>query len=230
MSGFQNTRADCPGIPGHESDLQMFAVGREHQLDHLDVVTAFLNPIVDDDNLFMKLPTGFMNTESKLNGADTARLYKALYGLKTAPRLWFEHITMFLTSFGFQPYYSDSNLFKLNGLFLVLYVDDMVLSFHAATPEDAELVARLKTALQETYHISNLGNLRKFLGIYFVHAPDIVALHQLPYIQTLVKDHPDAPAISMLMPLDRDVKLWGASGGELEADKEIYGQWIGRLG
>jgi len=54
-------------------------------IDHLDVVTASLNPEVDEDDSYMTLPEG---CPEGLNApAIVVRLKKALYGLKQAPRL-----------------------------------------------------------------------------------------------------------------------------------------------
>jgi len=54
-------------------------------MDHLDVVTAVLNPEIDDDDIYMTLPEGW---PEGLNAPKIiVRLRKALYGLKHAPRL-----------------------------------------------------------------------------------------------------------------------------------------------
>jgi hypothetical protein len=72
------------------------------QIDHLDVVTAFLNPALDSD-VYMQLPT-----ESNWLDPDLAqrtpyvKLLKALYGLKQAPKLWHDEINGFLLSLGFR--------------------------------------------------------------------------------------------------------------------------------
>jgi hypothetical protein len=55
-------------------------------IDHLDVVTAFLDPEVDDDDIYMTLPEGW--PEGLTAPTIVIRLKKALYGLKQAPRLW----------------------------------------------------------------------------------------------------------------------------------------------
>ena len=62
----------------------MIAEAAQHDLlfDHLDVVTVFLNPAIDDD-VYMVLPKGIPGAGT------TVKLKKALYGLKTAPRLWY---------------------------------------------------------------------------------------------------------------------------------------------
>jgi hypothetical protein len=206
-----------------------FAAAHNHKIDHLDVVTAFLNPEVDDENILMKLPPGFTDPNNHLNGTDTVRLFKALYGLKTAPRLWYEHITKFLLNFSFKAMHSDSNLFKTKSLLLLLYVDDMALSHDTMTPAEIDHANKLKKALSDEFQISDLGTIRKFLGVHFIHADNAIALHQIPYIESIVKDHPDAPTIAMLTPLDKDVKLWGVSGEESEADVTQYAKLIGRF-
>jgi hypothetical protein len=54
-------------------------------IDHLDVVTAFLNPKVDDDDIYMILPEGW--TEGLNTPSIIVRQKKVLHGLKQAPRL-----------------------------------------------------------------------------------------------------------------------------------------------
>jgi len=54
-------------------------------MEHLDVVTTFLNPKIYDDDIYMTLPEGWPK------GLNTPKIIvsyrKALYGLKQAPRL-----------------------------------------------------------------------------------------------------------------------------------------------
>jgi len=59
-------------------------------IDHMDVVTAFLNPPVEED-IYMNVPEGIEWLEplfSTENGL-ICKLKKSLYGLKQAPRLWY---------------------------------------------------------------------------------------------------------------------------------------------
>jgi hypothetical protein len=59
------------------------------KVHHLDVVTAFLNPKIDNDNIYMDLPDGMdWVDEQTLQGAKV-RLLKALYSLKQSLRLWY---------------------------------------------------------------------------------------------------------------------------------------------
>jgi hypothetical protein len=67
-------------------------------MDHLDVVTAFLNPEIDDDDIYMTLPEGW---PEGLNAPKIiVRLRKALYGLKQAPRLWHDDINALYSLLG----------------------------------------------------------------------------------------------------------------------------------
>ena len=54
-------------------------------LDHLDVVTIFLDPKVDRDEVYMQLPEGIEWLDPRLN-PQGLRLLKAINGLKQSPR------------------------------------------------------------------------------------------------------------------------------------------------
>jgi len=97
-------------------------------VDHMDVVTAFLNPRIDRDNIHMEMPLGIdwlasngsESNRSVLNGSALSGsissgsvliLRKALYGLKQGPRLWYEDIDGYLQSIGFRQSAEDPNLY-----------------------------------------------------------------------------------------------------------------------
>jgi hypothetical protein len=73
--------------------------GTGWNMDHLDGVTAFLNPEIEDDDIDMTLPEGW--PEDSNAPTIIVRLRKALYGLKQAPQLWHDDINAFLLSLGF---------------------------------------------------------------------------------------------------------------------------------
>ena len=100
------------------------------EIDHMDVVTAFLNPPIDDD-IYMLLPEGIDWLDpSKPGNITVCKLNKALYGLKGGPPLWYQHIDQFLLSIGFDKSVNDLNLYLSEGreLMLLLYVDDLLLT------------------------------------------------------------------------------------------------------
>jgi hypothetical protein len=112
-------------------------------MDHLDVVTAFLNPEIDDDDIYMTLPDGW--PEGSNAPKIVVRLRKAIYGLNQAPRLWHDDINAFLLSFGFTQSLADPNLYlHSDDIMILLYVDDISMSYPQAAAKAAiEVKAKL---------------------------------------------------------------------------------------
>jgi len=131
------------------------------KIDHLDVVTAFLNPEVNDNDIYMTLPEGW--PEGLNAPMNVVRLKKALYGLKQAPRLWHNDINTLLLSLDFTQSLADPNLYlHSDGILMLLYVDYISMMY----PEDATKAAiEVKARLSEQYKITNLGPACQFLGI-----------------------------------------------------------------
>ena len=112
----------------------------------MDVDTAFLHPKLDED-VYISLPEGY-NLRCSPNGDSSpnerlpndrasyvCKLNKALYGLKQAPRVWYSDIDNFLTkSLSFHRSVHDANLYMMHGLFLLLWVDDILLFSPRASP------------------------------------------------------------------------------------------------
>src|SRR5437588_9248984 len=96
-----------------------------YKVHHLDVVTAFLNPSIDQDNLYMTMPSGIEKISPKWKKTSTVCLHKALYGLKQALHLWYQDINDFLLLSGFEKSKAEPNLYLQDLLLLLLYVDDM---------------------------------------------------------------------------------------------------------
>ena len=67
---------------------------------------------------------------------------KALYGLKQALRVWYKTLTDFLTTLGFQAVLADSRLYIKDGIFIAIYVDDLLL-----IGKDKLKILKLKDAL-----------------------------------------------------------------------------------
>jgi len=91
-------------------------------MDHLVVVAAFLNPEMDDDDLYMTLPDGLADGSNATKIVVSLR--KALYGLNQAPQLRHEDINTILLSLGFTKSSADPNLYlRGKGILILLYVD-----------------------------------------------------------------------------------------------------------
>jgi len=90
----------------------------------LDVVTAFLNREIHNNDIYMTLPEGW--PEGPNAPKNIVRLRKAFYRLKQSPTLWHNNINAFRLSVGFSQSSADSNLNLCSNWFvMLLYVHDM---------------------------------------------------------------------------------------------------------
>ena len=86
----------------------------------LDVKTAFLYPEIEE-KIFMELPEGYDNSSK------VCQLKKLMYVLKQAPKVWYAAIDDYLLECSFVKSEGESNLYILSLLFLILYVDDILI-------------------------------------------------------------------------------------------------------
>ena len=198
-------------------------------IDHLDVVTAFLNPDIDCETVFMTLPRGIDWVDTRFTAAQFVRLRKALYGLRQAPRLWYEEIHKFLLSIGLTQSTMDSNLYYGNGILLLLYVDDILLiNTHKNSTESLNSI---KQSLQAKYRMTNLGRAKRFLGIRISQASPAtgISIDQEAYILTILKRFRMALAKDALSPMDPNVNLNNNQCEDKPADTQLYLSMVGSL-
>ena len=100
---------------------------RKWDLHQIDVKTSFFNGVIEEE-VYIEQPQGF-EFEDRVN--HVCKLKKDLYGIKQAPRAWYERIDSFLTSMGFTKSKDDPNIYMKimddEPVRLLLYVDDLFL-------------------------------------------------------------------------------------------------------
>jgi len=121
-----------------------------------DVINAFLNAPLNR-KLYAQSPEGFVQELGKL-----LELKRALYGLKDAPLLWYEHLKKTLKRLGLKPVEGVQCLFTSDRLIVFFYVDDIVVLVH---PSHLSHHTQFEQELKKEYEIRSLGELRWFLGI-----------------------------------------------------------------
>lgn len=194
-------------------------------VDHLDVVTAFLNPKIDCNNVYMSLPPGLDWLDSRFVNLVVVRLLKALSGLKQAPRLWYEEINAFLISIGLRQSPTDPNLYINPGILLLLYEDNIILAH--TLPSGGESV---KQKLLRKYRMSNLGAARRFLGIEITQETEGISLSQKEYIQRVLRRFRMESCHPALSPLDPNVRLNNPLGEDKQiTDSRQYLSIVGSL-
>jgi hypothetical protein len=129
------------------------------KLHQMDVKTTFLNGKIEHE-VFVEQLDGFVLHNK---GTHIWKLRKAFYGLKQAPKVWYDRIDDFLKSMGFQKSDAGANLyFKVRGnqpIILILYVDDLFLIGDEGT------ISWCKRELTSKFEMKDLGLMHYFLGL-----------------------------------------------------------------
>ncbi|CAI7887865.1 unnamed protein product [Closterium sp. NIES-54] len=137
------------------------AAHRDYELHSLDFSTAFLQGSLHEE-IWLRRPLGFTGTFPR--GTQWS-LRRPVYGLRQAPREWYDTLRTTLAALGFAPSTADPSLFlrtdtSLPLFYILVYVDDLVF----ATADTAGL-AHVKFELQKRHTCTDLGELRSYLGL-----------------------------------------------------------------
>jgi hypothetical protein len=140
--------------------LLAFSIAKGFKLHQMDVKSAFLNGVLEDE-VYVRQPPGF---ESEKYPHQVYRLRKALYGLKQAPRAWYGRLRGFLFGRGFEMGKIDQTLFLLRQgrdiLIVQVYGDDIVFGGSSNS-----LVARFAEDMSREFEMSMMGEMQFFFGL-----------------------------------------------------------------
>lgn len=168
-----------------------------------DVKSAFLNGELSEE-VFVEQPEGFA-----VKGREdwVYKLHKALYGLKQAPRAWNSKINDFFIDAGFTRSMSDPSLYvkKSKGdkiLVVCLYVDDMI---YFGT--NFQLVTEFRRDMKNKFEMTDLGQLKYFLGMEVIQDEGGIFLSQKKYAQDLLKRFDMVNCNSCSTPMNTKEKL-----------------------
>ena len=197
------------------------------EVDHIDVVTAFLNPAVNDD-IYMFLPDGIDWLDPRKPARTTVcKLNKALYGFKEAPRLWYRRIDEFLLSAGFRKSSNYPDLYEsIDGeLLLILYVDDLLL---AAKHRDG--IYQAKSLLHSGYRTNDLGLARQFLALEINRLPNgNLNLHQTRFILKVLQHFGMQDCNRVHTPMETGRQLLAGNPDHLLVEPREYQSLVGSL-
>jgi hypothetical protein len=106
--------------------LLAFTTSKRFKLYQMDVKTAFLNDVIQEE-VFVRHPPGFKNSKYPNR---VYKLSKALYGLKQASQAWYAWLKTFSLEHGYVMGSVDKTLFTLKHitdfLLVQIYVDDII--------------------------------------------------------------------------------------------------------
>ncbi|RVE40811.1 hypothetical protein evm_014540 [Chilo suppressalis] len=148
------------------------AVQEDMSLKQLDVPTAFLNGILDED-VYIKCPKGLKIGERKV-----LKLKKALYGLKEAPKCWNGRFHQFITGKGYVQSKYDYCLYRKGKTWILLYVDDILLL------GNGDNIVR---ELEKEFKVKNLGEVKNYLGLEITRIKNRLEIKQTEMIYKLLE-------------------------------------------
>ena len=204
--------------------LLAFATQNGLLLHQMDVVTAFLNGIIDQE-IYMEQPDGYAvrGQESKV-----CKLKRSLYGLKQSPRCWNQVFDTFLLSIGFSQSKADTCVYIKCHPFVIIavYVDDLLV-----LTETQDVMDETKAILCDRFKMKDMGQLHYCLGISIVQNKEnsTVYLHQNQYIENMLKKFNMSDSKIVSTPTDINVKLCKDDGFSQPVDKVLYQSLVGSL-
>ena len=210
----------------HTTLRALMAVVAEQDLElhQMDIKTAFLNGELEEE-IYMKQPPGY---EQGGHGIG-CRLQKAIYGLRQAPRAWYNKLKSALEEIGFEASDADPSLWvkhdKAGPVYVLIYVDDMLIA--AKTVEQVE---RVKKLVRRVFVARDLGEARYFIGyeISRNRVNKTLSLTQKKLAEDLLERFGMTGANGRSVPMDPGVKLT-KEGEPLDTEQFPYSTLVGSL-
>ena len=127
------------------------------EVEQMDVKTTFLHGELEKQ-IYMRQPEGYACRDTYKD--KVCLLKKSLYGLRQDPRQWNLKFDEFMHRIGFTKSSYDPCVYYDNLLFLLLYVDDILL-----VGKSKDDINRIKLTLKFEFDMKDLGPAKKILGI-----------------------------------------------------------------
>ncbi|GJT96880.1 ribonuclease H-like domain-containing protein [Tanacetum coccineum] len=197
------------------------ALSRGWHVHQLDVKNTFINDDLSE-TIYMYQPPGFVDSHFPHH---VCQLQRSLYGLKHAPRAWFQRFASYALRVGFSSTRCDSSLFiycrGTEVAYLLVYVDDIVLATSSTT-----LLQCIISSLHQEFETTDLGAINYFLGIAVTRDSTVKKIY-------LYMHNPREPHLAALKriiryvrgTLDLCLQLFASSTGSLIAYSDA--DWAG---
>lgn len=190
---------------------------------HLDVKSAFLNGNLEEE-VYVMQPIGF---EKNNQPGKVYRLFKALYGLRQAPRAWNSRLDKYLKELGFKRCANEYAVYtrNLGGKILIVgvYVDDLIV-----TGSSQEQVRSFKEQMSNEFDMSDLGSLSFYLGIEVEQCEGGIVLKQEAFARSLLSKTGLMDCNLTHCPMEHKVTLDKDEGG-ITVDPTEYRSIVGGL-
>ena len=135
----------------------------------IDFANAFCQTEYPDlmDPVWIHPPRGYYRD---LRGKSVLRLNKSMYGLRDAPRLWFQNLFQYLLlpELGFIQSEHDPCILCRSDMIIIVYVDDM----GVAAERNESIDHLIKFLRSKGLDLEREGSFQDYLGIRFTHLPN----------------------------------------------------------
>lgn len=196
------------------------------ELHQLDVKTAFLNGMLDEE-IYMEQPEGYHEGTSDV----VCRLHKSLYGLRQAPRAWFLRLKSELQTLGYENASADPGLWSIRKgahcIYILVYVDDILIA-----SKDLHEVEGVEDMLLRVFDARKLGNAECYLNMEIVRdrKEGIVILKQSNYVKKVLDMYKMIDVNARVVPMSTAQRLHqGEESNLLDTTKYPYLELVGAL-
>lgn len=145
------------------------------ELHQLDITNSFLHGELHEE-VYMTIPPGIPVPSSFTGLNPVCKLIKSFYGLRQAPRDWFEKFAATLLTYGFTQSKSDNSLFCLHisasFIMILVYVDDIILT--GSSPAQIE---KTKHFIGSQFKMKDLERLKCFLRLEIERSHAGISIH-----------------------------------------------------
>ncbi|GJX34989.1 retrovirus-related pol polyprotein from transposon TNT 1-94 [Tanacetum coccineum] len=203
--------------------LLAYACALDFKLFQMDVKSSFLNGLINEE-VYVAQPPGFIDFKKPNH---VYKLKKALYGIKQAPKAWYDRLKYFLIKHEYKIGMVDNTLFtkkKSSNLIIVqIYVDDII--FGSTCQDMCDEFAKI---MHDEFEMSMTGELNFFLGLQIKPIEDGIFFNQSKYIKEMLKKFGLEDSKPMKTSISLDTKL--TKDEECESvDSTKYRDMIGSL-
>lgn len=186
--------------------LIAWAVNQGLEIQQFDAETAFLHGKVTEE-IYMSIPKG---VEVAPTQGDAVLLIKSLYGLRQAPRCWFQVFTERLRNLGFRASQADPSLFMSHKyrhvIYIILFVDDGLIFCMSK-----KLIQKILNEINASFKIK-ISDPGTFVGMNLVRTDkNELFLHQRPYAESILQRFGMEDCKSVTTPLEPGLSDEGGS-------------------
>ena len=193
-----------------------------YKIQQMDIKGAYLDGILKE-KVYMKQPEWYDDSTGQI-----CELIKTIYSLKQSGCKWNHKLDIKLKVLGYTQLYSDPCTYiwcdRDKTSIITVWVNDLLPS---ASTDD--LMHYMKEEIKASWEVTNMGELKKIIGIKISHTGNTVTIFQQHYIKSILKckNSKDCNPVSMLM--DPKVKILLNPEGNEGSQSNYFAQILHEL-